>query len=213
MKKREPIFLLFVCVYAFAWHGCFPASRPASPEGDATRPIEKYDTEHDQEFCFLTVALAGAGGGNVTPAPGAYRFRCGETVALEATPTEADQFGGWHVISSLDDSELRRCSDAVQEIVMRGDMVAIAWFEAANSFTLPDSATGHVGRTYTVRIEAAHDGGTLTPPPGVYRIADQTVIELEAAPPEGKAFYHWTRDGDIVIAGTAAAQIFHQVSS
>ncbi len=210
MKKRVAAFLVIACLCALAWQGCRPASVPAPPERDAPGQREDADAAQDDQYRFLTVALAGAGYGVVAPAPGDYRYRHGDTVVLKATPTGATQFAGWRFIERSPNTETRHCHEPVQEIVMSGDMVAIAWFDAEASLTALGGIAEeerYAARIHTVRIGATHDGGTLTPPPGVYRVADQTEIELAAAPPEEMAFYHWESDRGVVISEGGATRM------
>ena len=126
-----------------------------------------------QDTCHVTVALRGAG--ETFPAPGVYTVVPGCPLPLRAVATEDTCFGGWWI----------RCQNGTDQTLFQR--------EATLTVTGDVEATAQFGETcHSLWIGSSEEGGTLTPPIGVYDVPHSALLDIQASPPEGRMFYHWT---------------------
>ncbi|MCK5863090.1 MAG: hypothetical protein KAH38_11430 [Candidatus Hydrogenedentes bacterium] len=134
-----------------------------------------------QNVYKLTVTQRGAG--SVTPAPGVYSMVPGRQLIFHALPRGTECFGGWRV--RYQDGTDRALITPEFPLEITGDI------EVTAHFGIP---------RYTIWIGAMQEGGLLTPPAGVYRVPEQTVLDLNATPPADSIFYHWLIGDNTVIS-------------
>ena len=99
----------------------------------------------------------------------------GRKVNLEAHPDAGMSFGGWHIYH---EEELSRVSLLQSQSLEVGEDIQLT-----ACFGTP---------AHTLWIGASEAGGVLTPVEGMYSVPDGALVDLDAEPPAGRMFYHWT---------------------
>ena len=132
-------------------------------------------------------------GGTTDPAAGTHTYNDGTSVTLTATPDVTSVFTNW--IISTDAG-----SSVVTENPVTLPVVAGTTYDIQAVFTplLPPTGVTSLPTnlaTAAIVVVLAGAGGTTTPAPGTYALADATALELKATPSSGWQFSHW------VIAG------------
>lgn len=129
-------------------------------------------TENSSPTTFtLTTSVSPVEGGSISPAQGSYDE--GETLSLQATPTEGWEFVRW-------EQDLNTTANPMN-ITMNRDYTVVGVFEQRmHAFTVDVEGEGTV--TETVVQQKNKD------------YAEGTVVELEAVPAEGWMFSHWEGD-------------------
>ncbi len=126
----------------------------------------------EQGSRHVTVSVSGPGA--VSPPPGAYTIAPNHALVLEATPAPGMHFGGWRI----------RADDNDAQTVIDNPLT----FHVAENAGI-EARFGE--QAHFIAIESNHDDATLVPPPGYYELAEGTILDLRAAPPEGWEFYYW----------------------
>jgi hypothetical protein len=132
-----------------------------------------------------TLTMASDPGGTVSPAPGAYTFASGATVAIQAYPDPAYAFTGW---------------------TGTGPGSQTTWFNPTTVTVSGDiSETAHFALRALVPLTMiAGPGGSVTPSSGSYYVG--TVLTIFATPNVGWTFSDWVGTGAGSYTGTAAGQ-------
>jgi len=140
-----------------------------------------------------TVNILDSIGGTTDPAAGTHTYDDGTSVTFTATPDGTSVFLNWLISTDAGSSTVTE--NPVTLPVVGGTTYDI---QAVFSPLLPPPGiTGlptNMG-TAAIVVVLAGAGGTTTPAPGTYALADATALELKATPSSGWQFSHW------VIAG------------
>lgn len=120
-----------------------------------------------------TLSINVDGDGTTSPSAGTHRAMSGEPLTIVATPNPGYVFDHWTGDLSGEANPAT--------IIMNGNKSVRAVFVATS-----------VIHTLTV---SADEGGTVTPPDGVYYYADGKKVTLQATADTGYAFDHW--EGDV----------------
>jgi hypothetical protein len=139
-----------------------------------------------------TVAVLPTAGGYTTPDAGNYSYSDGSTQTFTATPDDGFAFLSWTVVTP--DFQYTDAVDNPISITLNESSYTIqALFtpvELISPATLASSATN------AIVVVIAGVGGTTSPAPGTYALANAASLDLTAIPDSGWQFDNW------VIAGT-----------
>lgn len=139
-----------------------------------------------------TVAVLPTAGGYTTPNAGNYSYPDGSTQTFTATSDDGFSFLSWTVVTP--DFQYTDAVDNPISITLNESSYTIqASFtpiEVIPPATLTESATN------AIVVVIAGVGGTTSPAPGTYAIANAASLDLTAIPDSGWQFDNW------VIAGT-----------
>jgi hypothetical protein len=146
-----------------------------------------------------TVAVLDSIGGTVSPS-GTSTHADGSSVTFTATPSDMNSVFQYFVI--YDDSAATIVTDNPATITVSGGHTYAV--QAVFNPVLP--APGSPGlpsdmSNAAVVIVLASAGGTTTPGPGTYALADATSLELTAHPADGFVFSHWVISGSDLATG------------
>ena len=128
----------------------------------------------------LTTAVSPAGGGTINPAAGEHTYAENTVVNITAAPAAGYAFANWSGACS---------GSGACQVTMDADKSVTANFTAA---------------TYDLTV--ASDpvaGGTTNPTAGVHTYAENTVVNITAAPAAGYAFANWSG----ACSGSGACQV------
>jgi hypothetical protein len=146
-----------------------------------------------------TFVILDAVGGTTDPAPGSHSYDDGQNVEITATASDAYVFQYWIVDSDSGSSQvtdnpltLPAVADVTYNIQPVFDPI-----QAPPSKTLPTD----LGSAAIVVILPT-SGGTTSPAPGTYAIANADNLMLTATPDSGWQFSHWVISGQDMSHGT-----------
>jgi hypothetical protein len=140
-----------------------------------------------------TVNILASIGGTTDPAEGTHTYNDGTSVTFTATPDSTSVFSNW--IISIDAGSATDPNSEITIPVTGGTTYDI---QAVFAPLLPPPGVASIPSnlaTAAIVIVLAGAGGTTTPVPGTYALADATSLQLTATPLSGWTFSHW------VIAG------------
>jgi hypothetical protein len=139
-----------------------------------------------------TVTMVPSIGGTTDPT-GTTTYPADTQVTFTATEDAGYAFVNW--IFSSDAGDNVATDNPVTIAVTGGAIYAV---QAVFSPILPPPGVGNIPSnlaTAAIVVVLAGAGGTVSPPPGTYALADATSLNLQAMPDSGWVFSHW------VIAG------------
>ncbi len=138
-----------------------------------------------------TVNMLESIGGTTEPAAGTTTYDDGTSVTFTATPDSASVFVNW-IFSTADGSNVAYDNPITFPVSGTYDVQAVfAPLLPVPGVTAIPSNLG----TAAIVVVLAGAGGTTSPAPGTYALADATSTKLTATPLSGWTFSHW------VIAG------------
>jgi hypothetical protein len=124
-------------------------------------------------------------------------------VTFTATPTDASIFAYWIITS---DADARTVTDNSLTITVAGgstyNVQAVFNVVQPLSPVSPGNISSYLSSAAIVIVLPAA-GGTTTPGPGTYALANATSLNLNATPNSGWQFSHWVISGDITSHGTS----------
>ena len=163
--------------YFAGWSGDITGTTtPVSLTMDSDKAVTATFTELPTYYT-LTVAIAGSGGGTVTPTVGPHTYLSGTTVYLTATADPGSQFSGWS-------GDLSGAASPIS-LTMDGDKSVTA------TFTLTSSQFTY----YTLTVATAGTGsGAVTPTVGPHTYLSGTTVYLTATAATGSQFAGWSGD-------------------
>lgn len=143
-----------------------------------------------------TVNVLTAIGGTSDPAPGTYNYDDGTGVVLTANPDAGNVFLYW-IISDDSGNIFTPLNNPTTLTVVGGTVYSVsAVFVGDQNTGLP----GYFGSTSNQSADAivgvlTSAGGNTDPVPGVYFLANATVMAIRAIPDSGWQFLHWVISG------------------
>jgi hypothetical protein len=143
-----------------------------------------------------TVTILPSGGGTTDPAPGTYTYNDGTTVTLTANANSTGAFANW-IIFAGDNSTTS--TDNPFSLKVAGGVTYTVQAVIAPYLTLPN-ATGRNMTGAAIVVVLTSSGGTTTPKPGTYALANATSFNLTAVPSSGWKFSHWVISGDTSVS-------------
>ncbi len=152
-----------------------------------------------QSTATVTVQTATGGTTDVT---GTTTYPDGTAVTITATPDNGYVFSSW-VVSPDDGSGDMLLTDNPVTFTVTGGVT----YSVTPVFIVPSAPPGQTlpqdlsKAAIVVVLESA--GGTVSPPPGTYALADATSLNLKATPSNGWTFSHWTICGTQTSHGNA----------
>lgn len=170
--------MLFVLVLTVA--ACFAS---ANAQGTATVTVNTPD-------------------GGTTDVTGTTTYADGSSVTITATPDQEHVFATW-IITPDDGSGTSEVSDNPVTFTVTGGVT----YTVTASFAIPTSVPGRPlpadlsNAAIVIILPSA--GGTTTPGPGTYALANAEALNLVAMPNNGWQFSHWTICGPNASHGAA----------
>jgi hypothetical protein len=143
-----------------------------------------------------TVNMLTAIGGTSDPAPGSYNYDDGTGVTLTANPDVGNVFLYW-IVSDDSGNIFTPLNNPTTLTVVGGTVYSVSpVFVGDQNTGLP----GYFGSTTNQSADAivgilTSAGGTTDPVPGVYNLANATVMTVKAIPDSGWKFLHWVISG------------------
>jgi hypothetical protein len=139
-----------------------------------------------------TVIVVDSVGGTTDPAVGTTTYADGTSVTFTATADASDEFSNWIIVTS---TETTTSTDNPLALTVSGGVTytvqaVFSPIQAPPGGTLPTNLA-----TAAIVVVLTSAGGTTSPAPGVYALADATSLSLTAAPESGWQFSHWVISG------------------
>jgi hypothetical protein len=136
-----------------------------------------------------TVMILTSVGGSTDPAAGTYQYNDGQVVTLTATPDSGNGFSNW--IISTPGATLNDPNPTTTVTVAAGTTYTIqAVFQPLS--IIPSIPYAPFSNTTSAVIGIlASAGGTVSPAPGLYYMANASSFQLTATPSSGWQFSHW----------------------
>ena len=143
-----------------------------------------------QSTASITVLVAAGGTVDLNPPGGTYND--GTVVTLSATAGQGFVFAEFDVVSNAG-SEVLASNPATLTVVGGDDYAVQAIFAPVQ---LPPGQYFNVSLpSNAIVVILAAVGGTTSPPPGTYAVANATSLDLTATPVSGFKFDHWVIGG------------------
>lgn len=141
-----------------------------------------------------TVVVLDSLGGTVDPS-GTTTYADGSAVTLTATPSDTTLYAFDHWIVSADVTTTTYTDNPLTITVTGGVTYAVqAVFSAVQQVPGTTGLPTNMA-TAAIIVVLTSAGGTTTPAPGTYALADATSTTLKATPNSGWVFYHWVISG------------------
>jgi hypothetical protein len=138
------------------------------------------------------VTILPSGGGNIDPAPGTYTYNDGTTITLSATANSTGSFANWIIFAGDSSSS---STDNPLSLKVSGGVTYTVQAVIVPVLTLPNATARNLTGAAIITILAA-SGGTTSPKPGTYALANATSFNLTAVPDSDWKFSHWVISGD-----------------
>lgn len=179
MKSKHLRLLAFSLLAAVLIVGCFGIMAPtAKAQSQATVVI----------MSFL--------GGTTTPAAGTYTYASGTTVTVSATSANnAYFFSSWIVSNSSTSNAVITTNPLVFTVTGGVTYVVQPVFQPLNTVFISPLAATINNTSAAIVVVVASVGGTTTPGPGTYAVANATSLNLTAIPDPGWKFDNWVIGG------------------
>ena len=136
-----------------------------------------------------TVDILSSIGGSTDPAAGTHMYDDGTSVMFTATPDPESVFQYWVIATDAGSSTVTE--NPITLPVVGGTTYNI---QPVFSPLLPAPGVTNLPTnmaTAAIVVVLAGAGGTTTPVPGTYALADASSLDLTATPSSGWAFSHW----------------------
>jgi hypothetical protein len=140
-----------------------------------------------------TVNMLNSIGGTTDPAPGTNTYADGTSVTFTATEDSSFFFINW-IIATAEGSSIVADNPITIPVVGGTTYDVQAVFSPILPVPGVTTIPANLATAATV-VVLTSAGGTVSPAPGVYALADATSLKLQAMPDSGWVFSHW------VIAG------------
>ncbi len=141
----------------------------------------------------VTVNIMSSVGGSTTPAAGTQTYNSGSSQSFAATPDAGFYLAFWTVVDPS--GNVTTYPDATITLTLAaGTYTMQAVFQAFNT-QIPAPAPSPNPASAAVVVVLASVGGTTTPAPGVYTLANAASLNLKATPLSGWVFDHWVIGG------------------
>lgn len=150
------------------------------------------------ETVIVTIAVNDATMGTTNPAPGTYQYAVGTTASIAAIPNNGYMLDGWvasfsymgnvynDTLHSTDPYFMNPVELEISSAMLDADNITVfALFATGTTPQESDSAM------VTIAINDA-TMGTVTPAPGTYMIADDSLLTLTATAVSGYHFVQWS---------------------
>jgi|WetSurMetagenome_2_1015567.scaffolds.fasta_scaffold132210_1 hypothetical protein len=140
-----------------------------------------------------SVTILDSLGGSTDPAAGTVNYNDGTVVTLTATPLAGYVFLSWQIATSTGSSVV---SDNPTTLTVSGGVTYAIQplFDAIQPIPGASASLFNTATDAVVGILAAA-GGTTSPAPGTYYLADAKSFDLTAIPSSGWQFSHWVISG------------------
>jgi hypothetical protein len=139
-----------------------------------------------------TVIVVDSVGGSTDPAAGTTTPADGTSVTFTATPDATDQFSNWIIVTSTGSTT---STDNPFALTVSGGVTytvqaVFSPVQAPPGGTLPTTLA-----TAAIVVVLTSAGGTTSPAPGVYALANAASLSLTATATTGWQFSHWVISG------------------
>ena len=141
-----------------------------------------------------SITMFAAIGGVTDPDVGTTSYPADTDVTLSATPGEGFLFTSWQIATAEGATE--DPSNPTTLTVAAGTDYAVQPIFTAIQQAIPSAPTTDYTHAAIVVVLAAV-GGTTTPAPGAYALADAASFNLQATPATGFVFDHWAIGGSL----------------
>ena len=140
------------------------------------------------------VTLLASTGGSTTPSAGTYTYTAGQTESFSATPISANYaFEYWFLTNTATGTTLSTDNPASFTFSV-GTYTLQPYFELLNfSYPLPIPTPPTSQDAIVIVLSAV--GGTTSPGPGTYELANASQLKLTATALSGWKFDHWVIGG------------------
>jgi len=137
-----------------------------------------------------TVTILVSAGGTTSPVAGTYNYADGATVTITATNGIGFLFADWVFTTA---SEANTTTDNPLVFTASGGISYGIQAQFQPITYIPPAAINGTGDAIVVVL--AGNGGTVSPAPGTYDLANAYSVDLTATPDSGWTFDHWVISG------------------
>ena len=140
-----------------------------------------------------TITFLTSTGGSTDPDVGTYNYTAGTTVTITALPGSGFVFNYWDIISAT--NSYTDSNNPTTITVNDGDAYAVQAIFSPVQILPPGASFNVTSPTDAIVVVLAGVGGTTSPAPGTYALADASSTTLTATPASGWTFSHWVIGG------------------
>jgi hypothetical protein len=145
-----------------------------------------------------TITLLTSAGGSTDPGPGTNTYNAGTTVSITALPGDGFVFNYWDIVSAT--GSYTDTNNPTSITINDGDAYAAQAIFSPIQVLPPGASFNVTSPTDAMVVVLAGVGGTTSPAPGTYALANATSTTLTATPASGWKFDHWVIGG---VTGTS----------
>jgi hypothetical protein len=141
-----------------------------------------------------SITMFAATGGSTDPAAGTTKYDAGSVVTLTATPGPGFLFTEWDIVTAAGGTV--DTNNPTTLTVASGTDYGVDPVFTVIQQALPSAPTTDYSHAAIVVVLAAV-GGSTTPAPGTYALANAANFDLKATPSTGFVFDHWVIGGSL----------------
>ncbi|RLE78900.1 MAG: hypothetical protein DRJ52_09545, partial [Thermoprotei archaeon] len=150
-----------------------------------------FEEQQPQKY-RLVISVQGEG--TTSPAPGAYYYVEGTSVAVSASPADGWEFKYWLL------DGVKKTGNPIT-VVMDSDHMLVAVFEESGGGDSPPSNPPPPPQPKKYKLSIRVQGqGTTNPDPGDHYYVEGSKVTVKAAPSSGWRFKHWLLDGSVKLS-------------